>query len=108
MSHDHLPPSRRPRAAAAEQAVQHDSQHEEQHDSQHAEQPDEQLQHLLHDTYRQLEHAYHHSVEYGLMVERYPVLARSIAVCRHIELVEDPPAHRRRGRLRWDRSHGEL
>ena len=52
---------------------------------------------LLHDTYRQLEHAYHCSPEYGRMVERYPVLARAIAQCRQAErqgepeLVGDPP-----------------
>ena len=58
---------------------------------------DRQLQTLLHDTYRQLEHAYHCSPEYGRMVELYPALARAIAQCRQAErlgepaLVGDPP-----------------
>ena len=51
---------------------------------------DQQLQTLLHDTYRQLEHAYHCSPEYGRMVERYPVLARAIAQCRQAELQGEP------------------
>ena len=58
------------------------------------------LQDLLQQTYRQLEHAYHCSPEYGRMVERYPVLARAIASCRQQELVGDPiPPDRLRGRL---------
>ena len=49
-----------------------------------------ELQSLLQQTYRQLEHAYHCSPEYGRMVERYPVLARAIASCHQQELVGDP------------------
>ncbi|MFM7652218.1 MAG: hypothetical protein ACKO5M_04720 [Vulcanococcus sp.] len=62
-----------------------------------ADDPDQQLQTLLTETYRQLEHAYHCSPEYGRMVERYPVLARTISLCRQAELqgepalVADPP-----------------
>ena len=82
-----------------------------------AEEHDQQLQNLLEQTYRQLEHAYHCSPEYGRMVERYPELARAIARCRHTDLVGDPapapsglPSQRRRhrpGSLHWERSHGE-
>jgi hypothetical protein len=82
-----------------------------------AEEHDEQLQSLLHQTYRQLEHAYHCSPEYGRMVERYPVLARAIARCRQPDLVGDPvapsataprPRCRPVSQLHWQRSHGEL
>jgi len=82
-----------------------------------AEEHDEQLQSLLHQTYRQLEHAYHCSPEYGRMVERYPVLARAIARCRQPDLVGEPATgsacdQRSRCRpvsqLHWQRSHGEL
>ena len=55
-----------------------------------AEEYDQQLQSLLHDTYRQLEHAYRCSPEYGRMVERYPVLALAIAQCRQAELQGEP------------------
>ena len=51
---------------------------------------DRRLQSLLNDTYRQLEHAYRCSPEYGRMVELYPVLARSIAQCRQAELQGEP------------------
>ncbi|MFM7312666.1 MAG: hypothetical protein ACKO0M_05790 [Cyanobium sp.] len=88
-----------------------------------------QLEILLQDTYRQLEHAYHCSPEYGRMVELYPVLARSIAQCRQAELqgeptlVGDPPPalrllpevrrtaqhidHHRRQRQRHGDHHGD-
>lgn len=65
--------------------------------------------------YRQLEHAYRHSDQYAAMVQRYPLLERSIAACRQPDLVGDhrnddpatpPPRHRGSG-LRWERSHGE-
>lgn len=55
-----------------------------------ARQHDLELQTLLHQTYRQLEHAYHCSPEYGRMVQRYPTLARAIAQCRPGDLVGDP------------------
>ena len=51
---------------------------------------DQQLQALLHDRYRQLEHAYHCSEEYSRMVERYPELAQAIALCRQAELQGEP------------------
>lgn len=72
-----------------------------------AEDHDQQLQQLLQQTYRQLEHAYHCSPEYGRMVERYPTLARAIAQCRHSDLVGDPPRRRPVSTLCWQRSHGE-
>lgn len=59
-----------------------------------ARQHDQQLQTLLHQTYRELEHAYHSSPEYGRMVQRYPALARAIAQCRSSDLVGDPPPQR--------------
>jgi hypothetical protein len=62
-----------------------------------ARQHDEELQTLLHQTYRQLEHAYHCSPEYHRMVQRYPALARAIAQCRSSDLIGNPPAGLRRG-----------
>ena len=82
-----------------------------------AEDHDQELQSLLHQTYRQLEHAYHCSPEYGRMVERYPVLAQAIARCRYADLVGDPPeapaagsqsCRRPPSPLHWDRRHGEI
>jgi hypothetical protein len=72
-----------------------------------AEEHDQQLQDLLQQTYRQLEHAYHCSPEYGRMVERYPTLARAIDQCRSSDLVGDPARRRPASMLCWQRSHGE-
>ena len=57
-------------------------------------QHDEELHLLLQHTYRQLEHAYHCSPEYGQMVRRYPTLARAIAHCRSADLVGGPALRR--------------
>ena len=62
--------------------------------------------------YRLLEHDYHQSAAYAAMVERYPLLRRTIAACRDKALVghpkvlhssEQPPGVV----LQWERSHGE-
>lgn len=62
--------------------------------------------------YRQLEHDYHQSAAYAEMVDRYPLLRRTIAACRGKRLV----GHGKHGScseqegqvsLQWERSHGE-
>ena len=61
--------------------------------------------------YRRLEHHYHHSAEYAAMVERYPLLRRSIADTRGARLEGHPATGLRTDEssvvLQWDRSHGE-
>jgi hypothetical protein len=62
--------------------------------------------------YRLLEEGYHQSAAYAAMVERYPLLRRTIAACRGKGLVGHPKApssnHQQPGVvLQWERSHGE-
>jgi len=62
--------------------------------------------------YRLLEEGYHQSAAYAAMVERYPLLRRTIAACRGVGLVghpKTPPSnHQPSGVvLQWERSHGE-
>ena len=62
--------------------------------------------------YRLLEHDYHQSAAYAQMVERYPLLRRTIADCRGTDLVGDPTTAPSNAQpagvvLQWERSHGE-
>ncbi len=72
---------------------------------------DQHLASVLLQLYRLQEQTYRHCPQYQQMVDRYPVLRRSIAHCRTGEAVADQPDERSRRRqatpLEWDRSHGE-
>jgi hypothetical protein len=72
---------------------------------------DQHLASVLLQLYRLQEQTYRHCPQYRQMVDRYPVLRRSIAHCRAGEVVADPPAEqplrRQATPLQWDRSHGE-
>lgn len=61
--------------------------------------------------YRELERCYHQSAEYAAMVERYPLLRRTIQSCRNAALVGRPTTRPHPDLpgvlLRWQRSHGE-
>ena len=62
--------------------------------------------------YRLLEQGYHQSAAYAQMVERYPLLRRTIAACRGKGLVgypKTPPSNAQPPGvvLQWERSHGE-
>jgi hypothetical protein len=66
--------------------------------------------------YRALERSYLRSADYAAMVERYPLLRRSIQSCRGSALVGGPTTapqrhapgvHQQRVQLQWERSHGE-
>jgi len=62
--------------------------------------------------YRLLEEGYHQSPAYAAMVERYPLLRRTIAACRGKGLVGHPKTSPSNNQspgvvLQWERSHGE-
>lgn len=51
---------------------------------------DQQLLAVVCQTYRQLEQSYHQSAAYRAMVNRYPELERSIALCSRSDLIGGP------------------
>jgi len=70
------------------------------------------LQPVSDQDYRLLEEEYRQSAAYAQMVERYPLLRRTIAACRGMGLVGHPKTplsnHQPPGVvLQWERSHGE-
>lgn len=74
--------------------------------------PQPSLQPGTEQDYRLLEHDYHQSAAYAAMVERYPLLRRTIAACRGKRLVGHPkhlPGSEPQPEvvLQWERSHGE-